>query len=42
MHALTTSEFETRLNGGHYDDEFKLLAKDFNKFAATTQTLIHD
>lgn len=42
MHALSSSQFETRLNHSGYDDEFNLLAGDFNQFAASTQVLTQD
>jgi diguanylate cyclase (GGDEF)-like protein/PAS domain S-box-containing protein len=42
MHALSSREFNTRLNYSENNNEFSLLAADFNQFASNTQSLIQD
>jgi diguanylate cyclase (GGDEF)-like protein/PAS domain S-box-containing protein len=42
MHALSSREFNTRINHSKDNNEFSLLAVDFNKFASNTQNLIQD
>jgi len=42
MHALSSRHFDTRLNQTSHDNEFSLLAGDFNQFAENNQGLIQD
>ncbi len=42
MHALSSKKFDTRLLVSTGNNEFAVLAKDFNKFANNNQSLIED
>lgn len=42
MHALSSHQFDIRLSHDKYNNEFSLLASDFNQFASSNQSLIED